>query len=100
MNNHLQEKLVYFCLEIFYFLMHYWNIFFCPSSKHILIQRAPTQWDNSKTMPSLSACLIPKTLNFFTLRECIPHLRPDFVPSNDEGHFAAPRIDEAGPAGV
>lgn len=27
-------------------------------------------------------------------------LRSDFVASYDEGHFAAPRVDEAGPAGV
>lgn len=28
------------------------------------------------------------------------HLRSDFVASDDEGHFAAPGVDEAGPAGV
>lgn len=27
-------------------------------------------------------------------------LRPDFMSSNDEGHFAAPRVDETRPAGV
>lgn len=27
-------------------------------------------------------------------------LRPDFVPSDDKGHLAAPRVDETGPAGV
>lgn len=28
------------------------------------------------------------------------HLRPDFVAADDEGHLAAPGVDEAGPAGV
>lgn len=28
------------------------------------------------------------------------HLRSDFVASDDEGHFAAPGVDEAGPTGV
>lgn len=28
------------------------------------------------------------------------HLRPDFVATDDEGHLAAPGVDEAGPAGV
>lgn len=27
-------------------------------------------------------------------------LRSDFMSPDDEGHFAAPRVDEAGPAGV
>lgn len=27
-------------------------------------------------------------------------LRANFVPADDEGHLTAPRVDEAGPAGV
>lgn len=28
------------------------------------------------------------------------NVRANFVPADDEGHLTAPRVDEAGPAGV
>ena len=34
------------------------------------------------------------------LMKQVAYSHADFVSSNDEGHFAAPGVDEAGPAGV
>ena len=36
----------------------------------------------------------------FLQNDCDSHSHADFVPPDDKGHFAAPGVDEAGPAGV
>lgn len=96
--SHLQEELVDHGLQLFNVLTHDWLLSVTPCSKNILIQRSTTEKThiNKWCCMCKCECLDTETTGTFMSRR----LRANFVPANDEGHLTAPRVDEAGPAGV
>lgn len=39
-------------------------------------------------------------MDIWIQKQRVNNVRANFVPADDEGHLTAPRVDEAGPAGV
>ncbi len=93
---HLKEELVDHGLQLFNVLTHNRLLRFTPRGKNVLIQRSTTEKTHKNKCFCMSKCQCLDTTGTLLSRR----LHANFVPADDEGHLTAPRVDEAGPAGV